>query len=275
MTLKVLLGDYPATRALRSGQLKASFPMQLADVKLAHHAFKRVVRDLEFDIAELALVTYLLARAHGKPYRLLPAVITARFQHPFLVCNAERPLKPQELGGKRVGQRSYSVTTATWLRGILADDCGVDLGSVRWTTFEEPHVAEFRDPPNVQRAPAGKDIVSMLLAGELDAAIMTDIPNDPRIKPVFADQASAAAAWRQRTGAAIQINHMAVARTSVPGTVSDEFMDLLSRSRQAADNLPMHPFGIEENRRNLEAAIDCVYRQKMIPRRFSVEELFA
>jgi 4,5-dihydroxyphthalate decarboxylase len=274
MTFKVLLGEHPATKALRSGQLKPSFPMELADVKAAHHAFKRVVRGLEFDIAELALVTYLLARAHGKPYRLLPVVISARFQHPFLVCNSQRPLKPQELSGKKIGKRSYSVTTATWLRGILADDCGVDLDSIRWTTFEEPHVAEFRDPPNVERAPAGKDIVSMLLAGELDAAIMTDIPNDPRIKPVFTDQAGAAAAWRKRTGASVQINHMAVARTSVPGAVSDEFIDLLTRSRQMADNPPLHPFGIEPNRRNLEVAIDAVYRQKMIPRRFTVEELF-
>ena len=125
--MKVLLGDYPATHALRSGKVKASFPMEFADVKQAHHAFKRVVRNLEFEIAELAIVTFLLAKAHGKPYRLLPAVVTSRFQHPHLVCRADTPLSPEKLNGKRIGQRSYSVTTATWLRGILADDHGIDL----------------------------------------------------------------------------------------------------------------------------------------------------
>lgn len=270
--LKVLLGDYPVTAALRSGKLKPSFPVQFAHVERPHHAFKRVVREHEFDIAELALVTFLLAKAHGTPYRLLPAVITARFQHPFLVFNADHPLEPEQLNGKRVGLRSYSVTTATWIRGILADDYGVDLDSVRWTTFEEPHVAEFRDPPNVQRAQAGKDVIPMLLAGELDAAILTDIPADPRIKPLFGD--AAAAAWRKKHRA-IQINHMVVARSELAPEISQEFFSLLKKSKEAAGNPEMNPFGIEENRRNLEVAIDCVYRQGMIPRRFTVEELFA
>jgi 4,5-dihydroxyphthalate decarboxylase len=248
--------------------------VQFADVERPHHAFKRVVRELEFDIAELALVTFLLAKAHGTPYRLLPAVITARFQHPFLVFNGNHPLKPEQLNGKRVGLRSYSVTTATWIRGILADDYGVDLDSVRWTTFEEPHVAEFRDPSNVRRAAPGKDIVAMLLGGELDAAILTDIPADPRIKPLFGDTAAAAAAWRKKHRA-IQINHMVVARSALAPEISGEFYSLLKKSRAAAGDPEMNPFGVEENRRNLEVAIDCVYRQKMIPRRFTVEELFA
>lgn len=268
----MLLGDYPVTHALRSRDLKSSFPIEFADVKQAHHAFKRVVRDLEFDIAELAIVTFLLARTHGKPYRLLPAVVTARFQHPYLVCTSERPLRPQELAGRVVGLRSYSVTTATWLRGILADVHGVDLRSIRWVTFEEPHVAEFEDPPNVRRAQEGQDILAMLLAGELDAAIMTDIPKDARIRPVFADSTAAAEAWKRATGATIQINHMVVAKRSVDQRIADEFFRMLQQSRQAGGS--DLPFGIEENRKNLEAAIDCTYRQGMIPRRYEVEELF-
>jgi 4,5-dihydroxyphthalate decarboxylase len=260
--MKVLLGDYPGTHALRAGKDPR---FEFADVKQAHQAFKRVVRNLEFDLAELAIVTFLLAKAHGKPYRLLPAVVTARFQHPFLVCNAANPLRPEDLTGRTIGLRSYSVTTATWLRDVLAEDHDVDLASIRWVTFEEPHVAEFRDPPNVTRAPEGKDIAAMLLAGELDAAIMTDVPKDERIRPVFADPQAAAEAWKRRTGAAIQINHMVVAKKEVDPQRSAEFCSLLQ---------PQFPFGIEENRKNLEAAIDCTYRQKMIPRRFTVEELF-
>ncbi len=275
MILKTLLGDYPVTRALKSGEIASpGLKLEFADVKLPQNAFKRVVRGLEFDVAELALVTYLLARAHGKPYRLLPAVLTARFQHPYLVCPAAKPYLPGDLNGKRIGQRSYSVTTATWVRGMLEQDHGIDLGSVRWVTFEEPHVAEFRDPPNVERAPAGKDMVSMLLAGELDAAIVGEIPQDPRLTAVWGDAHAAAQAWHKRHGA-IQINHMVVVKDSVAPSAAAEIYELLKKSRNAAGNPEMNPFGLEENRRNLEAAIDCVHRQGMIPRRFAVEELFA
>jgi 4,5-dihydroxyphthalate decarboxylase len=273
--LKVLLGDYPVTHALRSGKIESKLDLQFADVKLPQNAFKRVVREHEFDIAELAIVTFLLAKAHGTPYRLMPAVVTARFQHPLLVYNAERGvLSPQDLNKKRVGQRSYSVTTATWIRGMLQEEYGVDLGSITWVTFEEPHVAQFQDPPNVERAAAGKDITAMLLAGELDAAIVGEVPTDPRLKPVIPDPHAAAEAWRRKHGA-IQINHMVVARSSTSRTLSDIFYDSLLASRAAAGRPPLNPFGLEENRRNLEVAIDCVYRQKMIPRRFTVEELFA
>ena len=270
--LKALLGDHPVTEALKQGRIAAhGLAFDFADVKVPHTAFKRVVRDLEFDVAELAIMTFLLARAHGKPLKLLPAVLTARFQHPFIVYNAERgALDPGALEGRRVGQRSYSVTTAAWIRGILAEDHGLDLARIRWVTFEEPHVAEFRDPPNVERAPAGKDITAMLLAGELDAAIVGEAPQDARIRTLIPDPEAAGESWKKRHGA-IQINHMVAVKQDCDQ--SEEVYRLLLESRQAAGNPPMNPFGLEENRRNLEAAIDCVYRQNMIPHRFSVEEL--
>ncbi len=76
---------------MKSGEIRsAALIFDFADVKVPNTAFKRVVRDLEFDVAELAIVTFLVARAHGKPLSLVPAVVTARFQHPFLICDAER-----------------------------------------------------------------------------------------------------------------------------------------------------------------------------------------
>jgi 4,5-dihydroxyphthalate decarboxylase len=248
--------------------------LEFADVPVPHTAFKRVVRDLEFDVAELALVTFLVAKAFGKPLALLPAVVTARFQHPLLVYDAGRgPLAPGDLAGRRVGLRSYAVTTATWIRAILADDHGVDLDRVRWVTFEDGHVAEYRDPPSAERAPAGRDMVAMLLAGELDAAIVGAPPTDPRLVPLIPDPDAAARAWRRRTGA-IQVNHMVVVQDGVAADAAREVYAMLVASRRAAGDPEMNPFGVEENRRNLEVAIDCVYRQGLIPRRFSVEELF-
>jgi len=277
MRLSTLLGDYPVTAALKSGALcSPDVALDFADVKAPATAFKRVVRNLEFDVAELAITTFLIAKAHGKPLALLPAVVVGRLQHSYLVCNAERgPLTPRDLAGRRVGVRSYSVTTGMWIRGILAEDYGVDPDRVSWVTFEEAHVAEFRDPPNVVRAAPGKDVVGMLLAGEIDAAVVGDgKPADPRIRPLIPDAETAARTWRQRTGA-IQINHMVAVRKSLPKSVSDEVYRLLRESRRAAGDPDMTPFGLEENRRNLEVAIDTVHRQRLIPRRYAVEELFA
>lgn len=264
-----MIGDYPVTKVF-----KEQAPFEFADVKVPNTAFKRVVRDLEFDLAELAIMTFLLAKAHRKPLRLLPAVVTSRFQHPLIVYNSEKgALSPKSLEGKRVGQRSYSVTTATWIRGILADQYGVDLSRINWITFEEPHVAEFRDPPNVEQAPAGKDVTDMLLAGEIDAAILGAPPKDERLKPLLADPEAAAAQWKKANGA-IQINHMLVVRSEMDRGLSEKMYQLFLESKAAAGNPATNPCGLEENRRNLEVAIDCIHRQKMIPRRLSVEELF-
>jgi 4,5-dihydroxyphthalate decarboxylase len=267
--VKALLGDYPVTK-----RFKERSPLEFADVKVPHTAFKRVVRELEFDVAELALMTFLLAKAHGKPYRLLPAVVTARFQHSTLAYNPARgALSPEELAGKTVGMRSYSVTTATWVRGILADDYDVDLDQVRWVTLEEPHVAEFRDPPNATRMGPGKELSAMLLAGEIDAAILAEPPKDGPLRPLIPDPAAAAAAWKAKNRA-IQINHMVTVKSTVSRAQEQQIYELLVESRKAAGSPEMNPFGLEENRRNLEVAIDCTYRQRLIPRRFTVEELF-
>lgn len=269
--MKALLGDYPCT-----AQFKRSAPLQFEDIRPPSAGFKRVVRGLEFDVAELAITTFLMAKAAGKPYRLLPAVVLARMQHPRLVRNAERgPLAPRDLEGRRIGVRSYSVTTGMWIRGILAEDHGVDCERITWVTFEEAHVAEFRDPPNVERAPTGKKLEEMLLTGEIDAAVTGDAPlTDPRIVPVIPDAEGAARAWRARTGA-IQINHMVAVKDSVPRADADEVSRLLGESIRAAGSPEMNPYGLEANRRNLEVAIDYVHRQRLIPRRYAVEELFA
>jgi 4,5-dihydroxyphthalate decarboxylase len=268
MTLKTLIGDYPVTKQFRTLTDRFEFGQYHGSVATA---FKRVVRDLEFDVAEMAIMTFLVAKAFGKPYRLLPFVVMARYQHPYLVTN--KSLSPKALEGKRVGVRSYSVTTGAWIRGILAEDYGVDLSRIQWVTFEEAHVAEFRDPPNVQRAPAGKDINAMLLAGEIDAAILGAVPTDPKLKPVIPDPEAAGKKWGERHGA-IQLNHLVGVKNTVSKATADEVYALLLDSKKAAGSPATLPHGLEANRRNLEVAIDCAYKQKMIPRRFSVDELF-
>src|SRR3954453_4311623 len=131
-TLHTMLGNYPNTKALKSGETPANLvDFDFVEVKVANNQFKQIVRDAKYDFAELAIVTYLQAKAYGKPYVLLPAVLVSRGQHHTIAYNAERgPLGPSDLNGKRVGIRAYTVTTATWVRGILASDYGVDLDSI-------------------------------------------------------------------------------------------------------------------------------------------------
>jgi 4,5-dihydroxyphthalate decarboxylase len=284
ITLATLLGDYPVTRALRRGEVTSPLVrLQFADVASPATAFTRAVRDLAFDVAELAIVTFLLAKAHGTPLVLLPAVVLGRFQHRYLVYNRERgPLTPTDLAGRRVGVRSYSVTTGTWLRGILAEEWGVDLDAITWVTFEEPHVAEVRDPPSVKRAGPGQELLAMLLAGDIDAAIVSGRePTDPRVVPLIPDPTAAARAWYEKHRA-IHVNHMVTVTTSLsqsqPRAVQEVYR-MLAESKHAAGPpaagaVDTTPFGLHANRRNLEVAIDYVYRQRLIPRRFTVDELF-
>jgi 4,5-dihydroxyphthalate decarboxylase len=282
--LHALLGDYPNTKALKSKQIRSDLlDLDFADVKVVSTAFKPLVREGRFDMGELAIVTYLQAKVYGKPYVLIPAVVMGRGQHHTIAYNAERgQLAPKDLEGRRVGVRAYTVTTGAWVRGILAEDFGVDLGKVRFVTFEDPHVAEYRDPDFVERAPAGKTIVQMLLDGELDAAVLGDSMPDPRLRHLFPDPDAAARDWAQRHGG-MPLNHMVVVRDEISKSRPDivkEIYRLLGESKRAA-NLPasgtaLDPlrFGVEPNRRALETIIDYSVRQKLIPRRFSVDELF-
>ena len=159
---------------------------------------------------------------------------------------------------------------------------GVDLDSVKWVTFEDPHVAEYKDPPTATRAPAGKELAKMLLDGELDAAVVGDKLPDPRLKTLIPDAENVGRAWAAKNGG-VPINHMAVVRDTIVKSRPDvvkEIYRLLLESKRAAklptDGTPEDPirFGIEPNRKALEVIIDMCFEQKLIGRRFTVDELF-
>jgi 4,5-dihydroxyphthalate decarboxylase len=230
-----------------------------------------MVREAAFDVAELAIVTYLMAKSVGKPMVLLPNVVVARSQHGYALYNTKKgTLTPAGLNGKRVGIRSFTTTTGAWLRGILANDYGVDLDSIDWVTFEDAHVAEFVDA--TKRAPAGKQIMQMLLDGELDAVLGEKVEH-PDLKPLFADVAAEETAWSAKHGIS-SINHMVVVSTDLSRRHPDvvqEVHRLLSESAAA----PAAPrFTADQMRRSLQLITRYVAQQKLIPREFSVDELF-
>ena len=283
LKLNTMLGDYPITKALKAGAVRSDLvDLDFVEVKVANNLFKQVVRDARYDVAELAIVTYLQAKACGKPYVLVPAVLVSRGQHHTIAYNPDRgPLRPSELNGKRVGVRAYTVTTGTWVRGILAGDYGVDINKVEWITFEDPHVAEYRDPAVVKRAPEGKELTQMLLDGEVAAGIVGDKLPDPRLKHLIPDAEAAAQKWAERHHG-VPINHMVVVRQELsrsrPDVVKDIFRQLHASKRAAGlpDGGALDPyrFGVEACRPILEIIIEFCHRQQLIPRRMSVDELF-
>jgi 4,5-dihydroxyphthalate decarboxylase len=244
-----------------------------ADYSPTNKGFKPMVREQAFDVSEMAIVTYLMAKSFGKPMVLLPSVVIARFQHPFALYNAKLgTLTPADLNGKRVGIRSFTTTTGAWLRGILANDYGVDLNSIDWVTFEDAHVAEFQD--KTKRAPPGKEIVQMLFDGELDAVLGEKVDR-PGLKPLFPDAAAEEKSWFAKHGV-MPINHMVVVSTTLsnqhPQAVREVFRLLQESAALAPAGTPR--LDKQEMRRSLEMIIGYTAQQGLIPRAYAVDELF-
>jgi 4,5-dihydroxyphthalate decarboxylase len=274
MRLRTLLGDHPGTAALKNGSIKSELvTLDFADYSPTHTGFKPMAREQAFDVSEMAIVTYLMAKSFGKPMVLLPSVVMARSQHAYALYNAKSGmLTPRDLNNKRVGIRSFTTTTGAWLRGILANDYGVDLDSVDWVTFEDAHVAEFRD--TTARAPQGKQIVQMLIDGELDA-VLGEKSEHPDLKPLFPDVGSEEKSWFAKHGV-MPINHMVVVSEALSAKHPDVVREVFSLLQQSAACAPAASprFSAEEMRRSLEMIIRYTAQQGLIPREFALDELF-
>jgi len=284
ITLRTAFDDYPHTKAVKAGEIPSDIvKFDFVTVKPMNRAFKPMVREQAFDVSECAIVTYLQARAYNKPIVMIPCAMLSRFQHHTMLYNSERGVvRPKDLPGRRLGMRAYTQTTGAWLRGILANEYGVDLNQSHWVTFEDAHVAEYSDPPGVERAAEGKNITKMLQDGELDAAIFGgEMPTDPRLLSVIEHPETDALAWYKKYGA-VPINHIVVVTEKLskehPEAVR-EIYRLLSASKKAAGlpqpgEIDMQPFGFDACRPSLELIIDYAVQQQLIPRRFTVDELF-
>lgn len=274
-TLRAAIGRYPHTAALFDGRVASdALRLDLADIPVISRAFPPMVRAQAYDVSEMAVATFVQARAWGTPLVLLPLVMAARYQEGALLTRAAGGVAgPRDLAGRRVGVRAYGQTTAMWLRGILADAHGLDPDSVRWVTFEDAHVPEFADPPSCVRAPAGSDMLAMLRAGELDAAIVgNDVPDDPALRTVFADPDAAAALFRARHGFR-PVNHMVVVTEAVaarPGLVAE-----LLRMFAASAALAPPPWPDLDAEASLALALRWCVAQRLVPRALTLAELWA
>jgi 4,5-dihydroxyphthalate decarboxylase len=273
--LSAAIGRYPHTAALLSGEV-ASPLLRLEDAGIApiSRAFAPMVRALRFDVSEMAIATFLQARAWGKPLVLLPVVLAARFQEGALLCRAAGPIRgPADLAGRRIGVRAYSQTTGMWLRGVLQERFGLASEAMRWITFEDAHVAEYRDPPWAERAPPGAEMLAMLRAGELDAAIFgNDTPAGADLRTVLPDPEAAGAAFRAAHGF-VPVNHLLVVRRALLEEVPELAAELVRLFRAAAPDLPA------TSRAMLDPALALAVRycveQGLSPRPLGPEEIWA
>jgi 4,5-dihydroxyphthalate decarboxylase len=216
--LHIAVAEFPHTKAILSGRV----PIEGVEPRFANlvpqvAAYRRMVRDLEFDVCELAPTTYIIARAYGAPFVALPIFVSRAFHHGGLLIRPDAGIKsPRDLEGKKVGVRAYSVTTGVWTRGILIDEYSLDITRVTWVVDDEEHVRELKLPPNVVHAPQSTSLIEMMANGEISAGFSGNAGLGRAGKPtagwdakkippadypdLFPDAKALEAAWYQKTG---------------------------------------------------------------------------
>jgi len=218
VSLNIAVAEYPHTKAILSGRIPIDgVAPRFANVIPQIAAYRRMVRDLEFDVCEMAPTTYIIARAHGAPFVALPIFVSRFFHHSGLLVRPDAGIgSPRDLEGKKVGVRAYSVTTGVWTRGILIDEYGLDSSKVTWVVDDEEHVRELKLPSNVVHAAEDTSLVEMMAKGEISAGFSGNAGLGRAGKPtagwdakkippadypeLFPDAKSLEAAWFKKTG---------------------------------------------------------------------------
>jgi 4,5-dihydroxyphthalate decarboxylase len=303
LKLKTVTRTQGNNRALKDGSVKPrTFAFDFEEVDPLIAAFRRMVRGNEFDICEMAITTYICAKAHAKPMTAVPVFLVRAFHHGAIVVNAKSGIRtPKELEGRKVGvNRGYTVTTGVWARSVLQDEHGVDLSKVTWVLSGDEHVAEYRAPANVVPIGEGKTIAGMLACGELAAAIGVE-GNSPEVKPLIPNALEAGLSALRRRGH-YPINHTVVIKDELiakhPDLAADVFDAFARAKRRYVEALEagkidkpsevdeVHrrvmeitgdplPYGIGPNRNVVEELIRHALTQGIITKPVTADELFA
>jgi 4,5-dihydroxyphthalate decarboxylase len=256
--------------------------LECVGISPINRAFAPMARERRFDVSEMAIATFLQAKAYGARLTLLPIAVAARFQESALLRHVDSDIRgPADLAGLRVGVRAYSQTTGLWLRGLLADDFGVTPSDIRWVTFEGAHVLEYADPDFVERAASGKDMLTMLRARELDAVIVgNDMPDDPAFCTVFPDPKAAADAFWSKHGF-VPINHVIVIKAEIAEEqpeIARELCRMFLAAKAAGQQSPSGRDRAPMGRSTVEPSVTLALRyataQGLLPRPLSLEDVW-
>ncbi|HLK82418.1 MAG TPA: hypothetical protein VKT99_13140 [Xanthobacteraceae bacterium] len=302
LKLKTVTRTQGNNQALKDGAVKPkTFAFDFVEIPVLIDGFRRMVRGNEFDICEMAITTYICAKAHGKPMTAVPVFLVRAFHHGAILVNTKAGIRTaKDLEGRKIGvNRGYTVTTGLWARSILQDEHGVDLGRITWVLSGDEHVAEYRPPANVVPIEPGYKMADLLVSGELAAAIGIEV-NHPDVKPLIPN-ALEAGLTALRSRGHYPINHTVVIRDELvaahPDLARDVF-DAFAESKRlyverlkdgriekptAVDEVHRRvmevtgdplPHGIAPNRRVLEELIRHSLTQGIITAPVTVEELF-
>jgi 4,5-dihydroxyphthalate decarboxylase len=301
--LKTVTRTQGNNQALKDGTVTPhGFEFEFEEVDPLIAAFRRMVRENAYDVCEMAITTYICAKAHGKPMTAIPVFLVRAFHHGAILASAKAGIaSPKDLEGKRVGvNRGYTVTTGVWARGVLQDEYGVDLSKITWALSGDEHVAEYRPPANVVPIEPSRKMDDLLVAGELAAAIGVDVKS-PDVKPLIPNALEAGLA-ALRTRGHYPINHTVVIRDELlaarPGLAVDVFNAFAEAKRVYIDRLKagkiekltavddLHrrvmaiagdplPYGIAPNRKVIEELVGHALAQGIIARPVTPEDLFA
>ncbi len=303
LKLKTVTRTQGNNQALKDGSVRPkTFAFDFEEVDPLIAAFRRMVRGLEFDVCEMAITTYICAKAHGKRMTAVPVFLVRAFHHGAILVNTKAGIRtPKDLECRKVGvNRGYTVTTGVWARAILQAEHGVDLRKVTWVLSGDEHVAEYRAPENVVPIEPGKKMGDMLAAGELAAAIGVDIKH-PDVAPLIPDALEAGLA-ALRTRGHYPINHTVVIKDELiakyPDLAADVFGAFAEAKRRYLERLKagriekptevdeVHrrvieitgdplPYGIAPNRKVIEELIGHAVTQGIIAKPVTAEALFA
>jgi 4,5-dihydroxyphthalate decarboxylase len=309
LELTLMLADYHRTRPLLSGEVAARGIKLLPRRAETGEACLRPVYE-EFDIAEMSLSWYMMARCRGEPVIALP-IFPLRMQiHPYIFCSAASGIEgPEDLKGKKVGMDEYRLTVGLWARGILQEYHGVRPEQCEWfTSAPESAAAGYRIPPNVKVTVVNQPTEQLLLRGEIDALIPPNIvpsfrARDPRIRRVFKDIRAAVNEYFRKTRI-FPITHTLVVRQSLfdehpwlASSLLDAFTEAEKLCRKSYDyakrlafpsavlileeeeeTFGEDPWGhglTPENRVVLEKFVQYAHEQGYIPSRPPLADLFA
>jgi 4,5-dihydroxyphthalate decarboxylase len=228
IAISLACGDYDRTRPLADGRVGVE-GVDLTVVRApVEDVFFRMLRNREFDVAELSLSSYVMTLdLPDRPFVALPVFPSRAFRHGAVYVRSDGDVsEPADLAGRQVGVPEFQMTAAVWVRGILADRHGLAIAAPRYRTggLEATGRREklaLSLPPELSVVPIGSDqtLTQLLLDGELDALVTPRLPRpfadgDPRIRRLFAEPGAEERRYLAETGV-FPIMHTVVVRRDV------------------------------------------------------------